>query len=235
LRGKRVGIPDYAMTTGVWVRGILQDDYGVRPDDVVWVEGGIEQPGRGHRLGVTLPPQIQVRQARGSRSLVELLEAGDIDALISPTVPRPVAKGLRTVARLFPNFAKAEADYYRRTGIFPIMHTVVLRRETLDRHPWVAASLFSSFSEAKDRAITALHDSDALAVSLAWLLQYAEQERRLAATNDMWAYGLEPNRHVLETLMRYMGEQGLLSREFPLDEAFTMGSPTHSRDARRSS
>jgi 4,5-dihydroxyphthalate decarboxylase len=220
LRGKRVGIPDYAMTTGVWVRGILQDDYGVTPDEIVWVEGGIEQPGRRHRLRVTLPPQIQLQRAPRNRPLLELLEAGDIGALISPTVPRPLQEGSRTLARLFPDFAKAEEDYYRRTRIFPIMHTVVLRREVLERHPWVAASLFRAFSEAKERAIAALHDSDALAVSLAWLIHYSEEEGQLGAANDMWAYGLEPNRHVLETLKRYMAEQGLLGRDLSLDEAF---------------
>jgi 4,5-dihydroxyphthalate decarboxylase len=203
---------------------MLQDDYGVGPDEIVWVEGGIEQPGRGHRLHVALPPQIRVQQARGNRPLVQLLEAGEIGALISPTVPTPFADGSGRVARLFPDFAKDERDYYRRTGIFPIMHTVVVRRDILDRHSWVAASLLRAFSEAKDRALGDLHDSDALAVSLAWLIHYSEQERQLAMPTDMWAYGLEPNRHVLETLRRYMVEQGLLARELSVEEAFPVAT-----------
>jgi 4,5-dihydroxyphthalate decarboxylase len=128
------------------------------------------------------------------------------------------------VARLFPDYAKDERDYYRRTGIFPIMHTVVVRRDILDRHSWVAASLLRAFSEAKDRALGDLHDSDALAVSLAWLIHYSEQERQLAMPTDMWAYGLEPNRHVLETLRRYMVEQGLLARELSVEEAFPVAT-----------
>jgi 4,5-dihydroxyphthalate decarboxylase len=224
LRGRRVGVADYAMTTAVWVRGMLQDEYGVGPHELIWVEGGIEHPGHGRRLHVTLPPEIRIEHPHPQRPLLNMLEAGEIDALISPRVPTSLAKGSRKIARLFPDFAEAEANYYRRTGIFPIMHTVVLRRDILERHPWAAVSLYEAFCTARDRAMDRLYDADALSVSLAWLIHYYEEERHLAGSNDMWAYGFEPNRHVLETLKTYMAKQGLLEGEFSLDEAFAPGT-----------
>jgi 4,5-dihydroxyphthalate decarboxylase len=148
-----------------------------------------------------------------------MLEAGDLDALFSPSTPSVFRTGSPHVTRLFPDFPSVEAEYYRRTGIFPIMHTVVLRRDVYERYPWAALSLYNAFLQAKQVALEALHETDVLKVSLAWMAAYAEQEAALAGSR-LWADGFAANRTVLEALKSYLAEQGLLERDFPIAEAF---------------
>lgn len=220
LKGKRVGCAEYAMTMAVWVRGFLQHDYGVLPSDCRWVFGGIEQPGRRDRVRAAPPPGVRFEQAPPDRSLVQMLEQGEIDALLTPSIPSTFTAGSPRVARLFPRYWEVEADYFRRTGTFPIMHTVVLRRDVYERHSWAAQSLFKAFSQSRDEALRRLSDTDTLGVSLAWQTAYAEQERALAGGRDLFTYGLEENRPVLEALKTHLQEQGLLERDFPLESAF---------------
>ena len=219
LRGKRVGCPEYGMTMAVWVRAFLQHDYGVLPSDFTWVSGGVETPGRRDRVPTRPPDGVRVESAPSDRSLSDLLEAGDLDALFSPSTPSVFRSGSPRVARLFPDFPRVEAEYYQRTGIFPIMHTVVLRRDVYERYPWAALSLYNAFSQAKMLALEALHETDVLSVSLAWMAAYAERENAVGG-DRLWADGFDANRPVLEALKGYLAEQGLLQHDFSIEDVF---------------
>jgi 4,5-dihydroxyphthalate decarboxylase len=219
LKGKRVGCAEYFMTMAIWQRAFLMHDYGVMPSDLTWVLGGVEQPGRRERIAVEPPAGIHVEQAPRDRSLSDLLLAGEIDALLSPHMPRIFRRGEPGIARLFPDFWTTEREYYQKHKVFPIMHTVCFRRDVYERYPWAAVSLYKAFCQAKDLAMERIYDSDALTVSLAWIIGYWEQERALRG-DDLWSYGFHNNRHDLETLKRHLLEQDLLEHDFALEEAF---------------
>jgi 4,5-dihydroxyphthalate decarboxylase len=219
LKGRRVGCAEYYMTMAIWQRAFLQHDYGVMPPDMRWVLGGVEQPGRKERIPVKPPAGIHVEPAPPDRSLSDLLVTGEIDALLSPHMPAVFRRRDARVARLFPDFWNVEREYYRKHRVFPIMHVVAFKREVYERHPWAAVSLFKAFCEAKDLAVERLYDTDALTVSLAWIVGYWEQERTLRG-GDLWSYGFHDNRHDLETLKRHLNEQNLLEHDFALEDAF---------------
>lgn len=219
LKGKRVGVPEYQMTATVWLRGILQDDYGVKPSDLHWYAGGQEHPGRREKIRLTLPADVRLERIPGDRTLSSMLVAGEIDALFAARMPSPFVEGSPRVRRLFPNYREVEADYFRRTGIFPIMHVVAIRRELYERHPWIAQSLFKALSEAKARCAGSLYDARALRAMLPWAIAEYEEARRLMG-DDFWPYGLEANRTVLETFVRYASEQGVAARPVAVDELF---------------
>jgi 4,5-dihydroxyphthalate decarboxylase len=203
LKGKRVGVGDYQMTAAVWVRGFLQHEYGVRPEDVHWVAG---KPIRQIR-----PPE-GIRLEFASTRLEEMLERGQIDALVSVVLPKNLGKGVR---RLFRDFRKVEADYYRKTGIFPIMHTLALKRIVYEANPWLAVSLYKAFCKARDLSYQWLYDTDALAVSLPWLIDEFEKTRDV-----IWDYSIEGSRPTLEALVRYLDEQKLTRRPMKVEELF---------------
>lgn len=212
LKGKKVSVPEYSITAAVWVRGFLKDDYGVRVQDIQWFVGGQEEPGRKDRMVLHLPPEIRVSRIPPDKTLNGMLESGEIDALISARIPSCFVKGSPKVRRLFPNYREVEVDYYKRTKIFPIMHVLVIRKEIYDRHPWAALSLYKAFCQAKDLAIQGMNvPSNSLAYTLPWLRVEMEELKAIFGP-DWWPYGIEPNRHTLETLIRYMREQGLIEK-----------------------
>jgi 4,5-dihydroxyphthalate decarboxylase len=217
--GKRVGAPEYSITAAVWIRGLLNDDYGVKTSDMKWFVGGQEEPGRKERVKLTLPPEIKVDSIPDDKTLNGMLKSGEIDALISARSPSSFVKGSPKVKRLFPNYKDVEIEYYKRTKIFPIMHVLVIRKEVYDKNPWVARSLYKAFCDAKDYAIRNMHISNTLACTLPWLSWEREQLKEIFGP-DWWPYGIEANRRVLEHLIRYMGEQGLLARQLAVDEIF---------------
>jgi 4,5-dihydroxyphthalate decarboxylase len=219
LQGKKVGAPEYSITAAVWIRGMLKDDYGVDVKNVEWWIGGQEDPGRKERLQLKLPPEIKLNSLPDDKTLNGMLESGEIDGLISARAPSSFLKGSPKVKRLFPNYKEVEIDYYKRTKIFPIMHVLVIRREVYDKNAWIARSLYKAFCEAKDHAIKNMHISNTLASTLPWLSWEREQLKEIFGA-DWWPYGIEANRHVLEPLIRYMGEQGLLARRLSVDEIF---------------
>jgi 4,5-dihydroxyphthalate decarboxylase len=219
FKGKRVGAPEYSITAAVWIRGFLSDDYGVRAGDMTWFVGGQEEPGRKERVKLELPPEIQVGPIADDKTLNGMLESGEIDALISARSPSCFVKGSPKVHRLFPNYKDVEIEYYKRTKIFPIMHVLVIRKEVYDKNPWIARSLYKAFCEAKDYAMQNMHISNTLACTLPWLPWEREQLREIFGP-DWWPYGIEANRHVLEHLIRYMDEQGLLARSVRVEEVF---------------
>jgi 4,5-dihydroxyphthalate decarboxylase len=219
LRGKRIGLPEYQLTACVWIRGIMQHEYGIAPADVTWFTGGEESPGRIEKVPLNLPPEIKLQPIGPTQTLNEMLLNGELDAFIGPRAPSAFLKGSPRVRRLFPDYVSVEQEYYRKTGIFPIMHLVAIREEILERHPWVALNLYRAFTEARNLVYAGFGQSAALKVTLPWL--DAELERtRAVMGDDFWPYGLAKNRHVLEALIQYEHEQGLIKRRPAVADLF---------------
>jgi 4,5-dihydroxyphthalate decarboxylase len=211
LVGKRVGVPEYQITMAIWARGILQHEYGVKPQEMKWFTGGEEHPGREEKIKPDLPKRIDIRPIAPDQTLSSMLERGELDAMISAHLPSPFVQRSPKVARLIPNFREVEKDYFRRSGIFPIMHTVALREDVYEKYPWVAQSLYKAFSEAKRICQESMYEFSALKYMLAWSIAEMEEEKELFG-DDLWPYGLGANRHVLETLVEYAHEQGLIKK-----------------------
>jgi 4,5-dihydroxyphthalate decarboxylase len=221
LAGKRGGVPDYGMAAAVYVRGLLEHEYGVKPSQVEWVQGGAAPPPE------ALPPDVRITPAPPGRDLGDLLAQGEIDFLVAPFPPSSFRRGAPTVARLFPDYKTAEQDYYRRTRIYPIMHLVVIRRVLYEAHPWVALSLYQAFCAAKERGYRRLLELGSAKATMAWLQPALDEEIALFG-RDRWPYGVEPNRPTLEALLGYLQEQGLTNRRVEVDELF---APSTAGDA----
>ena len=211
LKGKRVGLPEYQLTACVWARIILEDDHGVKPSDMIWVRGGIEHPGRPEKITIKLPAGVRMEDAPEGTTISELLERGDIDAFIAPRVPSLAGRKNSNIGWLFADPIAAGKDYFKRTGIFPIMHLIGIRRELVEKHPWLPAAVFKAFREAKAKCLEALEDTAASKVTLPFLEDELRAVRALMG-EDFWSYGLAPNRTVLETFLRHHHAQGLSSR-----------------------
>ncbi len=219
LVGRRIGNPEYQMTAPVWIRGILQDEYGVPADGVTYVTGGEEEPNRDEKLRLDLPPRIRVERIGPTQTLAGMLADGEIAALQTARAPSTFRTRPGTVKRLFEDFVEVEKDYFRRTRIFPIMHTVVIRRELYRQHPWIARSLQKAFAAAQRLTYDELSITNALMAMLPWLTAHVEEARALMG-DDYWPYGFHDNRHVLDTFLRYHHEQGLSSRRLQPEELF---------------
>ncbi|HYM19254.1 MAG TPA: ABC transporter substrate-binding protein [Micropepsaceae bacterium] len=219
LKGKRVGTTQYGATAIVTIKGLLNDEYGVAPRDMRWFVGGLNTPTETPLIPLHLPKDVELEFLGPERTLEAMLERGELDALFSIYIPKLFLEGSPLIARLFPDFRRAEEDYYRRTRIFPIMHVVVIKKEVYAREPWIADSLYTAFCRARDLALETLYDTDALMVTLPWLLDDIEESRRLLGKN-FWAYGLEPNRPALMALARWIAEQGLAPRIVAPEELF---------------
>jgi 4,5-dihydroxyphthalate decarboxylase len=219
LKGRRLGTPEYQLTACVWARGLLQDEFALRPAEVIWVRGGMEQPGRVEKLDLDLPAEVHLEQAPPDRTLSELLAHGDIDGLVGPRLPAYFGKPDAPVRWLFPEPMRAATEYFRRTGIFPIMHLLGIRRALVERHPWVPATVAKAFAEAKTAAWARLRDTSAAQVMVPFLDEQLLNAQRLMG-EDFWPYGLEPNRKTLETFLRYHHEQGLSPRRLSVEELF---------------
>jgi len=219
LRGRRVAAPEYQMTAPVWIRGILSDDFGVKVTDVQHFSGGEEQPGREEKLKLDLPKEINLKPIGPTQTISRMLADGELDAFVTARAPSTFYSEPDKVKRLFPDYVEREKDFYRRTKIFPIMHTVVIKREVYDANPWIAQALYKGFSHAKDIAMEGLRQTHVLANMLPWLVSHVEEARRELG-EDWWPYGVEANRHVLETFLRHHHEQGLSKRRFAPEEIF---------------
>jgi 4,5-dihydroxyphthalate decarboxylase len=219
LIGKRIGVPEYQMTAPVWIRGLLQDEYGVDPASVEYRTGGEEEPGRDEKLKLDLPSKFRVRPIGPAQTLSRMLADGEIDALHAARIPSTFHTRPDAVRRLFPDFVTVERDYYRRTNLFPIMHTVVLRRDVYDANRWIARSLLKAFEEARRRVVENLYTTSALTTMLPWQVAHVE-DVRLEMGEDWWPYGFDANRTVLDTFLRYHHEQGLSRRRLTPEELF---------------
>jgi 4,5-dihydroxyphthalate decarboxylase len=211
LIGKRVGSPEYQMTAPVWIRGILSDEFGVPVTSPSYFTGGEEQPGRPEKIALSLPPDFRVEPIPATRTLSQMIDSGEIDALYTARAPSTFIRGSGNVRRLFEDYQSVERAYYLKTKIFPIMHVVVIRRDVYEKHRWVAQSLCKAFALAQRDTYEDLHEMGALKSMLPWLVQHVEDTEKLMG-RDFWPYGLEPNVHVLQTFLRYSHEQGLAKR-----------------------
>lgn len=222
LTGRTVGVPEYQMTAALWMRGILSDEYGVDLSSITWRTGALDTGVRHERLDLALPPGMIVRPIEDGETLQGLLLDGRIDALLAPKPPQAFLDGDPRIVRLLPDFESDEADYHRRTGFFPIMHLVALRRSIADEQTWLAPALFNAFVEARDLAIERLRDvwlGSANRLTLPWL--GASMERTLAVMgSDYWSYGFQANHAEIETACRYSREQHLADRPIHPDELF---------------
>jgi 4,5-dihydroxyphthalate decarboxylase len=219
LKGKRVGTSQYSSTALVFMRGMLRHDYGVLPSDLHWFMGGLNTFTERPLIPLDLPPDVRLDFLPPGQTLEAMFMAGKLDALLSIYIPSLFLEGSPRIARLFPDFKQVEQDYYRRTRIFPIMHTVVLREDVHRAHPWAARSLYQAFRAAKDLAVEGLYDTDALKLALPWLLDHVEEARRVFGL-DFWSYGLTANRPTLEAIGRFVHEQGLSPRIVLPEELF---------------
>jgi 4,5-dihydroxyphthalate decarboxylase len=223
LAGKKVGLPEYQITANVWIRGILQDDYGLAPASVHWRRGGVEEAGREERAALSLPPDVDLQQVPEGKTLSGMLAAGELDAVISARAPSCFLRGDKGVDRMFPNYPEVEGEYFKRTRIFPTMHVIGIRKELAQQHPWLAVNVFKAFIRAKELAFHEMGQIGHLFHSLPWgVAAYEQAKKELGA--DYWSYGFAPNRHVLETFTRYHHKQGLSSRLVDPAELFVPAS-----------
>jgi 4,5-dihydroxyphthalate decarboxylase len=222
LAGRRVGVPEYQMTAALWMRGLLSDEYGVRARDVRWQTGALDGGVRRERLDLELPAGMEVRPIEEGRTLQDLLIDGEIDALLAPKPPRAFLEGDDRFVRAFPDYETAEQEYHRRTGFFPIMHVLGVRRTLAEAHPWLPRALYDACAEAKAIALDRLTEvwlGNANRLSLPWLNATMERTRA-AFGNDWWPYGLAANRAELEAVCRYSVEQHLAPRAVAVEELF---------------
>ena len=219
LIGKRIGTPEYQMTAPVWIRGILADDYGVKPDSVEYWTGGEEETQREEKIRLDLPPRFKLRPIGPDKTLSGMIAAGEIDALHTARAPSTFYSRPEAVQRLFPDYVEVERDYYRRTKIFPIMHVVAIRREVYEANRWIAMSLYKAFVEAQRRAYRSLRETAAHKAMLPWLVAGVEDAVRELG-EDWWPYGFHRDRHTLDTFLRYHHEQGLSPRRLQPEDMF---------------
>ena len=227
LRGKRIGVPEYQMSAVMWFRGFLKDQCGIEPKDINWVQAGLENPGRRDKFPLNLPEGFPL-VSRNDVSLSKLLADGELDGVISARTPSCFFNGHPQVRRLYPDYRAAERDYYAKTGIFPIMHALGIRRDIYDNNRWLAASLCKAFLKAKRLADAEFVETTALKIGLPWVT--AEYEATTAAMgSDFWSYGVDANRETLATMARYSYEQGLAVRLVDVDEMFAEGNLSETR------
>ncbi|MDF2373016.1 MAG: ABC transporter substrate-binding protein [Rhizobiaceae bacterium] len=219
LRGKRIGIAEYQLSANVWFRGILEDEYGVKPSEIQWVRGGMNTAGRPEKIKVELPADIQVSDAPEGATLNQMLMDGDIDGFVGPRAPRCFDEGHLSVGRLFNDTVTEAENYFRKTGIFPVMHVLGVRRSLADQHPWLPGALLKAFAKAKIMAEETLADTSATKVTMPFVEDNLARAKALMG-DDIWSYGLSANRHVLETFLRYHHAQGLSPRKVEVDELF---------------
>ena len=228
LKGKLVGVPEYQVTAVTWVRGILADDHGVEPKDLHWRSGGLEQAGRTEKVTFTPPKGVELIPIPTDRTLSDMLAKGEIDALISPRAPSCFQKGAAHVARLFPDFMTVEKDYYKRTGIYPIMHVIGILERKVRENPWLPASIFKAFDTAKNFSLNEMRNSHMPKISHPWIDGDTAELEALFG-RDFWPYGIAENRVTIEAFLRYHHGQGLSVRQLAIPEAFAASTMEQSR------
>ena len=218
LQGKIIGVPEYQMTAAVWIRGILQDEYGLRPSQMHWRNGGLEQPGRKQKVALDLPEDIDLQPIPNDETLAQQLDEGKIDGLISALAPSCFKRN-PMVRRLFTDYRAVEEDYFRRTGIFPIMHVVGIRKSLLEKHPWLAVNTYLAFLEAKRICYRDMEKIGHVFTTLPWPVEELERARELMG-DDFWSYGVQQNAREIEAVTRYAYEQKLTPRRLTAEDLF---------------
>lgn len=219
LKGKRIGIPEYQLTANVWARAILEEDYGVKPSDVIWVRGGIDQPGRPEKIKLKLPDSVKMIDAPADTTISDMLDRGDIDGFMAPRAPSGNARVNPNIGWLFDDPTETAKGYYRRTGVFPIMHVVGVRKTLVEQHPWLPGTLLKAFDQSKLAALEKLSDTSATKVTLPFVEEQLKAARDTLGV-DYWAYGVEKSLPTLEAFTRHHHAQGLSDRQVRVEELF---------------
>ncbi|WP_319456931.1 MULTISPECIES: ABC transporter substrate-binding protein [unclassified Mycobacterium] len=220
LSGLTVGVPEYQLTAAVWIRGILQDHYGLDVESVKYRTGGLDEPGRIEKVALDLPPEVDVAPIPPDQTLSTMLLAGQLDAVYSARNPGPYnTSGHGGIRRLFTNSSEVERAYAKQTGIFPIMHTLVVRREVYEEAPWIAQELLTACTASKNQAMGRFQETAALSCMLPWSPEHDDEVRQLLGP-DWWAYGVAANETTLGTFLRYSHEQGLAAKLYQPAEIF---------------
>jgi 4,5-dihydroxyphthalate decarboxylase len=219
LEGKRVGIQEYRQTAGIWMRGILREEYGVDTEAIDWVEGGVDVPREPTNSDVMPDRAVRISALADHDTLSAAISGGEIDAIMAARQPAS-SRTDPEVVRLIPDFRTVEQDWFRRTGIFPIMHTVVIREALYDENPWIAQSLFTAFEASKEKAREQMRYTGAMMYMTPWLYDDLEEMDRVFGGDDPWPYGLEANRAHLGTFMRHLVEEAFLPGPTSLDDLF---------------
>ena len=218
LKGRTVGVPEYHMTAAMWIRGILQDEHGVKPSDIRWRVGGIEQAGRTQSVAIEPPPGVELASLPADQTLARALADGKLDAVISAKAPSSYHANAN-IERLFPDYRAAEEAYYRKTGLFPIMHLIGIRRSLVERHPWLPVNVYLAFLEAKQLCYRNLEEVGHLFTTLPWPVDELRKARELMG-HDFWRYGVRENAGEIEAMTRYSFEQGLSVRKLSAEDLF---------------
>ncbi|MCP5143983.1 MAG: ABC transporter substrate-binding protein [Gammaproteobacteria bacterium] len=220
LKGRKLGTPEYQLSACVWARALLEDEYGVKPSDIDWVRGGLEQPDRVEKVRLALPEGIRLSSAPAGQTLSAMLDAGELDGIVSPRLPAGFGQPGSRLKWLFEDPMATATDYYRRTAVFPVMHLIGIRRELVAEHRWLPATLYKAFEQAKQHALQRLSDTSATKVTLPFVEEQLQAAISLMG-RDYWSYGLtESNRQTLETFLRHHHNQGLSQRRVAVDELF---------------
>ena len=218
VTGKRIGLPEWAQSAAVYSRGFLVEQYGVDLASIEWIQAGTNEAGRKEKANLNLPSDIKLTRI-SDRSLNEMLLSGEIDGMFSARPPDAYTSGHPNIQRLFENFTEVESEYFRQTGIFPIMHAFAVRKEILERNPWVARNLFNAFEEAKNRSVARAMDGTVPMFPIPWCFEHARAGKELLG-KDYFPYGVEPNRKTLEAFLRWAFEQGVCSRHLKVEDIF---------------
>jgi 4,5-dihydroxyphthalate decarboxylase len=224
LEGKRIGVPVYTMTAAIFIRGLLSDEHGIDFSKCEWVEGDINTP-KGHGNPTILPTakKLAISANRSGKSLSKMLEEGELSAIIGTGVPEAFGRN-PDIVRLYPDYRAAEMEYYKRTKIFPIMHTVVIRKDVHQRHPFVATALFAALEQSKNLALKKMNYRGTLRYMLPWMTAELDEIGAVFG-GDPWPYGVEANRPTLNALVRYLEEQGVIAKAPKLDDLFVPVRP----------
>jgi len=218
LRGKKIGIPEWAQTASIYTRGWLVHNMGIPLQEIDWIQGGVNDAGRQEKVKLKLPDGVSYTP-RPDKSLTQMLFDGEIDCIMSAHPPAPVEEGDDTIVHLYPNYQEVEERYYKDTGIFPIMHVIAMRGDVFRENRWIAMNLLKAFTEAKDRAMFRVQEMTATRVPYAWCYEGAQKARKLFG-DDFFPYGIEPNRTTLEAFLQYGFEQGVCQRKVEVEELF---------------
>ena len=218
LAGRRVGVPEWAQTAGVYARGLLMHEFGADLAAIEWYQAGQDQPGRREKVDLKLPPGVTVKSI-SDKSLGGMLVDGELDAILAAQPPKQYLEGHPNIARMFEDFVDVEYRYIEKTRIIPIMHTIAVRKEVADRHPWMVANLFNAFETAKNRSVQRALYAGMTYFPILWGFEHARAAQKLF-DGDYWPYGVEGNRHTLEAFLRYAHEQGVCHRLLRVEELF---------------
>jgi 4,5-dihydroxyphthalate decarboxylase len=218
LKGKRIGIPEWAQTAAVYSRGFIQHQYGIDLSSIQWVQAGVDQPGRMEKVKLNLPKGLSYTPAP-DKSLSGMLVAGEIDAALSAHAPACFEQGHPNIVRLFPDYLDVEMKYVKDTGIYPIMHTIAIKREIVERNPWVAGNLFKAFDEARRRSVQRALNSTSSTLPLPWAYEFAKRMQDVVG-KELMPYGVEQNRTTLDAFLQYAFEQGVCHKRLTPEELF---------------